>query len=93
MSWSFYAIGSAPAVLAKARKDLSKIKCTEPEETIKGKVLHILEAALHAFPESYAVRVSALGSQLSEYDPSGKTTGKVHNTLEFKIEPIWNFLK
>lgn len=96
MSWSFSAIGKPMAVLALARKQLGAIKCAEPEETLKGKVLNQIECSLLAMPESSAVRIEASGSQSPAYAPneSGQhvaVAGKFTNNLSLKIEPIWGF--
>jgi hypothetical protein len=87
MSWSFYAVGKPAAVLAKARTDFSRITCSEPEETIKGKVLNILEASLLAMPESSAVSIKAMGSQVAGSD------GKATNNLSVSIEPMFGFVE
>lgn len=97
MSWSFQAVGKPAAVLAKARVELGKIHCSEPEETIKGKVLNILEASLLVMPESAAVKIEASGSQSPAYVSSEtgyKTVeGKFSNNLILKIEPIFGFVE
>lgn len=92
MSWSFHATGKPAAVLGKARQDLSQYKCAEPEETIKGKVLNILEVALLAFPESSAVQVAASGSQ---QQPSVNPTNPTAfiNSLSIDIKPIYGFVE
>lgn len=86
MSWSFSAIGKPLAVLAKARKDLTASKCPEPEETVKGKLLDALDAALTPFPADYAVKVEAYGSQSS--GGAGPT-----NSFSMKVEPIYGFVQ
>src|ERR1700753_264844 len=68
MSWSFNSIGKPKAVLALAHKQLEAIHLSEPEQTIKGQVLAMLDASLPAMPESSAVRVEASGSQSPVYD-------------------------
>lgn len=90
MSWSFQAVGKAAAVLEKARIDLPKINCPQPEETIKGNVLVQLEAALPFFPPGYAVKVTASGSQ---YAPDHTKPKEVVNSFELKIEPLWGFVE
>lgn len=97
MSWSFYAVGKPAAVLAKARVEFGKIHCSEPEETIKGKVLNILEASLLAMAECTAVKIEAAGSQSPGYVSSDggykAAEGKFSNNLTLKIEPIFGFVE
>lgn len=93
MSWSFHAIGKPGAVLGKARNDLVQCKCAEPEETIKGKVLNILEAALLAFPDSSAVHVTASGSQSTAYNGPAVVEGRFTNSLSIEIKPIYGFVE
>lgn len=84
MSWSFHGIGRPAAVLAKAQAELPRMRCVEPEETVKGKLLEALEAALDNWPDNYAVRVAASGSQFMN---DGKST----QTLSVTIEPLLGF--
>jgi len=74
-------------ILDKAREDLGRYKCPEPEETIKGKFLNILHAAMLAFPESAAVKIEASGSQ------SNAPEGGINNSLSIKIDPIYGFVE
>jgi hypothetical protein len=92
MSWSFYAVGKPAAILNKARTELERIKCSEPEETIKNKVLDILVASLLAMPASSAISVKASGSQSSEWKDNA-ATGKQSNTLILQIEPLYGFVE
>jgi hypothetical protein len=93
MSWSVSAIGKAGPVAAKIAKDLAAIKCIEPEETIKNGVATIVAAALAAYPDTYAVTVSASGSQSSGYNPDqpGSPVGHVNN-LTVNISPLYGFV-
>ena len=91
MSWSVSAIGKASAVAAKLAADFTKIKCNEPEETIKNTVASALATALAAFPEKCAVRVEASGSQWVP-DPTGAPSAMT-NQLSVKVEPIHSFLE
>ena len=84
MSWSVSAIGKPAAVAAKVAAAFAGIKCMEPEETIKNAVASAVEAAVKAFPESYAVKVEASGSQSA-------STGGIVNQLSVKIDPVWGF--
>lgn len=90
MSWSFSAVGKPLAVMQKARKDLSAHKCPEPEETIKGKIVHMLEAALLVYPETVAVQVIASGSQ---YAPDHRSPNEVINSLSLDIKPLHGFVE
>lgn len=92
MSWSYNSIGRAPAVIEDARKKLGAIKCSEPEETIKGKVVNIIEAALLAMPEASAVKIEAYGSQ-SAYGNDGVNAGRMSNSVMLKIEPLYGFVE
>jgi hypothetical protein len=91
MSWSFNGVGKPAAVLAKARTDLARIKCAEPEETIKNKVLDILEASLSVMPASTAIDIKASGSQ-SMVDYSDASKG-VSNSLIMEIKPLYGFVE
>lgn len=91
MSWSFYGVGKPAAVLAKARTELERIKCSEPEETIKNKVLDILTASLLAMPAASAVDLKASGSQ-SMVDYADPSKG-VANQLILEIKPLFGFVE
>ena len=94
MSWSYSATGKPQAILENARIELNRINCAEPEQTIKNKVLHILETSLLAMPENSAVRITASGSQSTAWAgaPLKEVQGKFTNSLKLEIEPIWNFV-
>jgi hypothetical protein len=89
MSWSFYAIGKPAAVVASAEKALSAYECSEPEESIKNKVLNIIQVSLAAMPDASAVSIEASGSQSAHHDHADKFT----NTLSFIIKPIYGFVE
>ncbi len=94
MSWSCHLIGKAPRVAEAVVEALAKVKCSEPEESIKTKVGEIVAASIAAMPEAAAVKIEAMGSQSQAYDSAGKTVpGKVTNSLTLKIEPIWGFVE
>lgn len=93
MSWSFSAIGKAAAVAKKARADLERIKCAEPEETIKAGVIAMIEATCSAMPEASAVKIVASGSQSTAYVDNKPADGKYTNNLRLDIEPIWGFVE
>ena len=84
MSWSVSAIGKPAAVAAKLAEDFARINCAQPEHTIKNAVAIAIEAGLRAYPESYAVKVEASGSQSA-------STGGIVNQLSVKIDPVWGF--
>lgn len=87
MSWSFSAIGKPLAILAKAEKDLNSIRCAEPEESIKDKVLEIIKAAMADCPGTQVIQIKAGGSQHPL--PNGKYT----NSLSIEIAPIYGFVE
>lgn len=93
MSWSVSAVGRVGAVAQKVEKDIAAIKCSEPEETIKNGIGGIIAHALAAYPQSYAVTVSASGSQSPNYDPSnpGVRSGVI-NSLNVSISPLYGFV-
>lgn len=101
MSWSFNAIGMPPAVKLAAHQQLSRQKCKEPEETLKGQALSIIEHALAEFPDDVAVKIEAYGSQSQhQVQPPDAEDGtkpepvmKYGNALTLKIEPLYGFLK
>lgn len=88
MSWSINALGKPSAVAAKIAGDIARVKCAEPEETIKNTVANAIATALGAFPDGMAVKVEASGSQSST-----GTDGKVTNSLYVKIEPQWGYVE
>src|ERR1700758_5741504 len=90
MSWSIGAVGKAPAVAAKIAADIARIKCTEPEETIKNTVGDALARALAVMPPNMAVRVDAAGSQ---YAPDSTKPTEFQNSLSVKLEPLYGFVE
>jgi hypothetical protein len=95
MSWSFTGVGKPKAVAAAAKKALMNYKCAEPEEDIKTRVIHMLEVALQAYPDSAAVEVTAHGSQTTGYDthiPHKQLDGHI-NSLHIEIKPLWGFVE
>jgi len=89
MSWSITAVGRPAAVLAKVTAEAAKIKCREPEETIKAIVVEAVRTALSAYPDNFAVRVEASGSQSTGNFP---INDKYVNTLRVSIEPLYDFV-
>lgn len=89
MSWSFTCTGktAAAAVAVKAKEELARYRCAEPEETIKAKVSDVIETCLAAFPEQSAVTIKAYGSQSVVAD------GKAINNLSITIEPLYGFVE
>ena len=92
MSWSISRIGRAKAVAQAIADDIEKIKCAEPEQTIKAQVGAAIAMALTAFPEDYAVRVSASGSQSGCYPETEENKDRRINNLDLKIEPLYGFV-
>lgn len=86
MSWSISKYGFAGVVAAKVSEDIQRIKCAEPEETIKNMVGAAIIHSLESFPADFPVKVEASGSQ-STID------GKLVNTLNTRIEPQYGFVK
>jgi hypothetical protein len=83
MSWSVAAIGKAAAVAAKIEQDFAGMgKCAEPEETVKQSARATLAASLAAQDPTAVVKVSASGSQSTDY-----TTKSVRNQMSISIEP------
>lgn len=91
MSWHVQAIGRASAVAAKLAEDFPRVKCQEPEETIKAAVASIVATALAAFGPTDAVKVTASGSQSTAASTDGPTT--YINSLSVSIEPLWGFVE
>lgn len=89
MSWSFYGVGRPIAVLNKARTEIARIRCAEPEETVKNKLLNIIEASLLAMPDASAVKIEASGSQSSD----SKDPAKFTNDVKLDITPLWGFVE
>lgn len=90
MSWSVNAVGKSTAVAVKLAGDFGRIKCAEPEETIKNTVWSAIEAALLVFPPTQAVRVEASGSQ---YAPDSTKPDEKTNSLTVRLEPIFGFVE
>lgn len=91
MSWSASGVGKAGVLAGKLALEFDRVKCAEPEQTIKDQVAQIVQLALSAFPPDMPVRVNASGSQQS-VDFSDPNAPKV-NQLNVTIEPIWGFLE
>lgn len=90
MSWSVDVFGRPQAVAAKLATDLANIKCSEPEQSIKGFVGEALASALAAFPPGYAVKVRASGSQ---YVPDHGKPLEMVNNLSVSVEPMYGFVE
>lgn len=90
MSWSFTGVGRAKPLSAKIKDDLSKMKCSEPEESIKNKVAEALVLAVGSFPGLATVSVTASGSQ---YVPDSSKPNEAINSLQIKVEQLWNFVE
>lgn len=87
MSWSVSAMGKPAAVATKLAADFARIKCTEPEESIKNTVASAVATGLAAFPPNQAVSVEASGSQ------SSSNPGEATNSLSVSLKPLWGFVE
>lgn len=83
MSWSVSATGMSKAVATAVATQFTRLKCEEPEETIKNNIASIIAATLAAYPDDMPVTVAASGSQNGTKDV---------NTVNLSITPHWNFL-
>ena len=90
MSWSIGALGEPSAVAAKLAIDFGKIKCAEPEESIKNHIASAVALALGAYPPGVAVNVQANGSQ---YAPDSKKPEEVFNFFSAKVESLGQLIK
>lgn len=94
MSWSVSAVGKPRAVAAKLAEDFNRIKCSEPEESIKNSAASAIAAALSAMPDEYAVRVEANGSQSPFYGKDQRVVpGKFLNNLSVRLDPLYGFVE
>jgi hypothetical protein len=91
MSWSVAKVGKAAAVREKLAEDFNRIKCSEPEETIKNLVRDAIHTELGAYPPNFPVRVEACGSQ-STPDYS-KAPHEILNSMSVKLEPVHGFVE
>lgn len=90
MSWSVNRIGRVGKVREALAEDFGRIKCSEPEETIKAGVAAAIDVALAAFPPSYAVSVAASGSQ---YAPDSTKPTEFQNQLAVDLKPLFGFVE
>lgn len=90
MSWGVGAIGKVPAVRVKLAAEFAKIRCSEPEETVKKSAAATIDAALAAQDPDSIIRVSANGSQ--SFKDYSEGTG-VTNQLIINIEPVYGFVE
>ena len=86
MTWSIQSIGKASAVRSDIADQVSRINCAEPEASILANTAKSIDLALESFPASYAVKVTASGSQFSP-----ASDGSMVNQLSLTIEPIYGF--
>lgn len=89
MSWSVSRVGKPAAVAAILAADFAKIKCQEPEETIKNNVAAAVAAGLAVYPSNLVVRVEANGSQ---WAPDSTKPEEKQNSLSVKIECLGGFV-
>lgn len=89
MSWSVQAVGKAPAVALKIESDFTAMsKCMEPEEGVKQAVRAAISVALAAQDPKTAVKVSASGSQSTNYPDN-----TFRNQLSVSVEPMYGFVE
>lgn len=81
------ATGKASAVLAKLEGDFARIKCAEPENSIKEQIHKSIVTALGEYPASSAVQIEASGSQ------TPGANGGFINSATMKITPLWGFVE
>lgn len=93
MSWYVRAVGKPIAVNDELERQFGNVRCSEPEETIKNSAFALITTALSKFPANAAVSVTAQGSQTVSNGKQSLTTGEAINSLEIKIEPLWNFVE
>lgn len=91
MSWSFSCVGKPAAVLKAADDQFSRVKCAEPEETLRQQALESIKKSLSMMPDSTAVQVDACGSQYSLDVAEGKP-GFI-NTFKLEIKPLYGFVE
>lgn len=89
MSWGVSGTGRAPAVRAAIAMQFARHgKCMEPEETVRQAAATLIDAAIAAQDPTATLKVSANGSQSTDY-----TTKKVTNSLTLVVEPISQFIE
>jgi hypothetical protein len=88
MSWGLFAISKAPAVAAEIKRQSENQKCMDPEESVRKAAVRLIDIAVSAQDPSLVVKVSASGSQSTDY-----TTKAVRNNLNITIEPQNGFVE
>lgn len=86
MSWSFSGVGKAHALAKKAQAELTRYRCSQPEETIKTIVGSTITAVLMAASPRMVVKVEANGSQYTDIDCSA-------NSVTLTITPLHGFVE
>jgi hypothetical protein len=87
MSWSFSAVGMPTAVNKSLQEMHHRIKCPEPEETIKAALVHAADVALRNMPSDQPVVVNANGTQ------GGRTPEGLPNQFLIEIKLLYGFMK
>lgn len=90
MSWNVEAFGRPEKVAAKLALDFERIKCAEPEESIKNHVAQALMKALDCYPPENIVQVRANGSQ---YAPDQSQPDQKLNTLSVTLSGMSGFVE
>lgn len=94
MSWVVSSVGRVAAVRDDIARQFSRqftpYHCMEPEETVRQAAATLIDAALAAQNQDFAVSVRADGRQSFE-DYSKKES--VSTRLNISIEPLYGFLK
>jgi hypothetical protein len=86
MSWGVNRIGRAVPLAAKVAEDLNRIKCIDPEESIKQAAGALIAAALAAQGPGIVVKLEAAGHQ------SGSGS-ELSNTLTISLQPVYGFVE
>ena len=91
MSWNVAAIGKSPAVRTEIAKQITRYKCSEPEESVKMSAAALLDAALASQKPDSVVSVSANGSQSQTTGADG--TPEFTNSLTISVQPQYGFVE
>lgn len=85
MSWSVNAMGKASAVAQYVEKQLHQYKCSEPEESIKERVIGIVADAASAAPDC-GMSIVAYGSQSDMTNAEGVRESR--NNVKLEINSV-----
>lgn len=90
MSWTVSSVGRVAAVRDDIARQFTLYHCMEPKETVRQAAATLIDAALAAQNQDFAVSVRADGSQ--SFEDCSKKEG-VSTRLNISIEPLYGFLK